>query len=107
MFGRASTRLWTALSVLILALTLIAVPAAPAPVAAAGQATGVYRNPLPISIPGDGMQESCADPSIIHAQQPGDTAWYIYRDGRPVAEVERTAEGTTRRAEVDEAETVR
>lgn len=38
---------------------------------------------------------------------PEDTAWYIYRDGRPVAEVERTAEGTTRRAEVDEAETVR
>jgi arabinan endo-1,5-alpha-L-arabinosidase len=78
MFGRVSTRLWTALSVLILALTLIAVPAAPAPVAAAGQATGVYRTPLPITIPGDGRQESCADPSIIHAQQPNDTAWYIY-----------------------------
>jgi arabinan endo-1,5-alpha-L-arabinosidase len=79
MFGRASTRrLWAALSVLLLALTLIAIPAAPAPVAAAGQGTGVYRNPLSITIPGDGRQESCADPSIIHAEQPGDTAWYIY-----------------------------
>ena len=94
MFGRASTRrLWAALSVLLLALTLIAIPAAPAPVAAAGQGTGVYRNPLPITIPGDGMQESCADPSIIHAQQPGDTAWYIYCTTDPLNGEDRNPSG--------------
>jgi len=31
-----------------------------------------------IQIPGDGLQENCADPSIIHGQTAGDTAWYVY-----------------------------
>ena len=29
-----------------------------------------YTNPLPVQIPGDGMVESCADPSILRGQDP-------------------------------------
>src|ERR671918_2298099 len=39
---------------------------------------GTYTNPLPVQIPNDGMVESCADPSIIYSQTPGDNYWYMY-----------------------------
>ena len=59
--------------------------AAPAPavqqgstaqVAATG--SGTYRNPLPLTLPDGHRAESCADPTAIHGQQPGDTHWYLY-----------------------------
>src|SRR5512132_1094585 len=37
-----------------------------------------YTNPLPIQIPNDGLVESCADPTIIRGQTPGDNDWYMY-----------------------------
>jgi arabinan endo-1,5-alpha-L-arabinosidase len=40
--------------------------------------TGTYRNPLPLSLPDGHHAESCADPTAIHGQQPGDTHWYLY-----------------------------
>ena len=40
--------------------------------------TGKYTNPLPVQIPGDGIVESCADPTIIQGQTAGDTNWYMY-----------------------------
>jgi arabinan endo-1,5-alpha-L-arabinosidase len=73
-------RLSRVLGVLFLALALLtlAAPSQAAPTGPDRQGTGTYRNPLSIQIPGDGQVESCADPSIIRGQQPGDTAWYIY-----------------------------
>src|SRR6476469_6744918 len=81
MFAPVSAhRLSRVLGVLFLALALLtlAAPAQAAQSGSDGHGTGTYRNPLSIQIPGDGQVESCADPSIIHGQQPGDMAWYIY-----------------------------
>jgi len=43
-----------------------------------GKNPGTYTNPLRPRIPGDGVVESCADPTVIHGQVPGDTTWYMY-----------------------------
>jgi hypothetical protein len=58
-------------------LAALAVPIGVA-AAPAQQATGTYRNSLDIQIPGDGKVESCADPTAIRGQQPGDNYWYMY-----------------------------
>jgi arabinan endo-1,5-alpha-L-arabinosidase len=50
-----------------------------------------YTNPLPIQIPGDGMLESCADPTIIHAQAP-DTYWYMYCTTDPLNGSDKTGD---------------
>ena len=39
---------------------------------------GKYTNPLPVQIAGDGLVESCADPTIIQGQTASDTNWYMY-----------------------------
>src|SRR5690349_5121690 len=79
MFARVSAYpLSRALGVLFLTLALLLLAAPTSTTLAQGRGTGTYRNPLSIQIPGDGQVESCADPSIIRGQQPGDTAWYIY-----------------------------
>src|SRR5437763_6576925 len=68
---------WSFLIALTLALAPFVTAAHSSGVRADAVGTRVYTNPLPIQIPGDGVVQSCADPSIIHAQPP-DTAWYIY-----------------------------
>src|SRR5690348_2335973 len=95
MKGRSSrmVRTYWALLTLILALAVIAVPVGPAQAAPAQRGTGTYTNPLPIQIPGDGLVESCADPSIIHAAQPGDTAWYVYCTTDPLNDQDRQPNG--------------
>jgi arabinan endo-1,5-alpha-L-arabinosidase len=40
-----------------------------------GKNPGTYTNPLRPRIPGDGVVESCADPTVIHGQVAGDTTW--------------------------------
>lgn len=52
-----------------------------------------YTNPLPIQIPGDGMVESCADPSIIKGAQPGDRNWYMYCTTDPLNSEDRDPQG--------------
>ncbi len=59
----------------------------------AGQGTGTYRNPLDIRIPGDGRVESCADPTLLHGQQPGDTFWYMYCTTDPLNDEDRDPNG--------------
>jgi len=49
-----------------------------------------YTNPLNVQIPGDGQVESCADPSIIHAQ---DSYWYIYCTTDPLNDEDRDPGG--------------
>ncbi len=59
-------------------------------ITATGATTAVkttYTNPLSIQIPNDGMVESCADPTIIHAQ---DTYWYIYCTTDPLNDNDKT-----------------
>src|SRR6266508_4248821 len=53
-------------------------------------ASGTYQNPLDIQIPGDGKVESCADPSIIRAQ---DGYWYMYCTTDPLRGDNRDAQG--------------
>jgi arabinan endo-1,5-alpha-L-arabinosidase len=43
-----------------------------------GTDPGTYTNPLEPQIPGDGVVESCADPTVIRGQRAGDTTWYMY-----------------------------
>jgi arabinan endo-1,5-alpha-L-arabinosidase len=73
---RRIIRRWLPLLLMLLLFataTPIGVMATPAQ-----NATSTYSNPLDIQIPGGGKVESCADPSIIHGQAPGDNYWYIY-----------------------------
>ena len=79
----------------ILTLFLVA-PVTPANAATAERPVhvGTYTNPLKIQIPGDGLVESCPDPSIIHAQQPGDTAWYMYCTADPLNGQDRNPDNT-------------
>ena len=51
---------------------------------------GTYTNPLPVQIPNDGIVESCADPSIIRGQTPGDNYWYMYCTTDPLNGDDRT-----------------
>jgi arabinan endo-1,5-alpha-L-arabinosidase len=51
---------------------------------------GTYTNPLPIQIPGDGMVESCADPSVIYA--PEDGYWYMYCTTDPLNDEDKTGD---------------
>jgi arabinan endo-1,5-alpha-L-arabinosidase len=55
--------------------------------------TGTYSNPLPIQIPGGGLVQSCADPSILRGQQPGDTYWYVYCTTDPLNDQDRDPNG--------------
>ena len=68
---------------------------ATSPADAARPAPAKYRNPLKLAL-GDGQDaQSCADPMVIHGQQPQDKNWYLYctsdaltaapgPDGKPV-----------------------
>ena len=49
---------------------------------------GTYTNPLPVQIPGDGMVESCADPSVIYSEP--DSYWYMYCTTDPLNGDDRT-----------------
>ncbi len=64
---------------LISLLTIVLLVSSPAladtRVQRAQAAAGKYTNPLPVQIPTGGMVESCADPSIIYAN---DGYWYMY-----------------------------
>jgi arabinan endo-1,5-alpha-L-arabinosidase len=71
------------LTALVLLLTL----------GAAGAAAAAYRNPVPITIPGGGQVESCADPAIIKGQQPGDRYWYLFCTTDALNDADRNATG--------------
>lgn len=49
-----------------------------------------YTNPLPVQIPDDGLVESCADPTIIYGQTPGDHYWYMYCTTDPLNDEDKT-----------------
>ncbi len=77
---------------LLLLLPLLLVSGALSPQATVAK-TAAYENPLPVRIPGDGMVESCADPSILRSQTPGDNNWYMYCTTDPLNDEDRNASG--------------
>jgi arabinan endo-1,5-alpha-L-arabinosidase len=61
------------------AVLLPLVPAvAPANAAEPTARDRAYDNPLAPTVPGDGTVDSCADPTVLRGQQPGDPYWYMY-----------------------------
>src|SRR5436853_493320 len=82
-------RQWRLVGVLALFCTLLGL-APQATLAAQGGDAGTYRNPLSIQIPGDGQVESCADPSLIRGQAPGDKYWYMYCTTDPLNDQDKT-----------------
>ncbi|MGI8435194.1 MAG: family 43 glycosylhydrolase [Nocardioidaceae bacterium] len=52
-----------------------------------------YRNPLRPRIPSGGVVESCADPTVIHSQQPDDRAWYMYCTTDPLNDSDTAGSG--------------
>lgn len=72
----------------LLAILLLSVN--PVMAAPAQANTTTYTNPLPVQIPRDGLVESCADPSIIKGQAPGDDYWYMYCTTDPLNDEDKT-----------------
>jgi arabinan endo-1,5-alpha-L-arabinosidase len=85
--GRLRRRLLAALAAAALVLSVMG-SAAPAVLAG----TGTYRNPLAPVVPGDGVVESCADPSVIEGQE-GEGRWYLYCTADPLNDEDRNASG--------------
>ena len=71
---------------------LLLAAAALAPAHASAQ-RNPYDNPLTIQIPGDGLVESCADPSVIRGQTFGDPYWYAYCTTDPLNDEDRNPSG--------------
>ncbi|HEY0491981.1 MAG TPA: family 43 glycosylhydrolase, partial [Candidatus Dormibacteraeota bacterium] len=61
--------------------------------AAEGRTAGSYTNPILARIPGDGVVQSCADPSSIRRQGPGIQPWYVYCTQDPLNDNDRDAAG--------------
>ncbi|MCP9487065.1 MAG: family 43 glycosylhydrolase [Gaiellaceae bacterium MAG52_C11] len=88
--ARTPARTRTLLALAAFFLVVIAAPSQ----AAAKPTT--YENPLRIQVPGDGLVESCADPSVIHSRTPGDDSWYAYCTTDPLNDDDRNADGSFR-----------
>ncbi len=56
---------------------LLALPLASAQ-ASAALVRDSYDNPLEPVVPDDGTVDSCADPTVLRGQRPGDRRWYMY-----------------------------
>ncbi|MBA2382963.1 MAG: family 43 glycosylhydrolase, partial [Chloroflexi bacterium] len=81
-------------SLAIAALLAQAVLSAVSPAAAAA-ATGTYRNPIAAGIPGDGVIESCADPTVTR-DEAGSGRWYLFCTSDPLNDDDRDAGGALR-----------
>ena len=64
--------------------------------AAHSRTAGSYQNPILPKIPGGGAVESCADPTVIRGQQPGDRYWYMYCTTDPLNDNDVDAGGALR-----------
>lgn len=82
---RGACRRWGALLRIVQScLWLAIVFGTPGVATGSGEVIGpTYTNPLTLQ-GSDGSLESCPDPAIIHGQQPGDTAWYLYCTTDPI-----------------------
>ncbi|HEU5087067.1 MAG TPA: family 43 glycosylhydrolase, partial [Roseiflexaceae bacterium] len=80
---------------LLLLISLLAIAALPVGTRAAilQRPVSTYQNPLPIQTASGVSVESCADPSIIQGQTPGDNAWYMYCTTDPLNGNDRDGAG--------------
>ncbi len=85
-----STVLIATLVSIVLACLLVPAPSAPA---SPQDARSTYRNPLAPQIPDDGTVDSCADPTVLRGQQPGDRHWYLYCTTDPLNDEDVDANG--------------
>jgi arabinan endo-1,5-alpha-L-arabinosidase len=78
---------------LLLPLLLVAslLPLAIVPASAAD--ADRYRNPLEPRVPDGGVVESCADPTVLRGQQPGDRYWYMYCTTDPLNDQDTAGPG--------------
>lgn len=85
----------TSRALLLVSLLAAAVLPTSGPAAAAGRSrpTGTYTNPLEPRIPGDGVVESCADPTVFRGQTAGDRHWYMFCTTDPLNDEDRNAQG--------------
>ena len=74
---------------LVLALALVPVSA----LSSAGVDPDGYHNHLEPSVPGDGVVENCADPTVLRGQQDGDPFWYMYCTTDPLNDQETAGPG--------------
>ncbi len=92
--GRARLVGIGALAPLLAALVVpLTAPAASAERAGPGVRGTSYENPLEPRVPGDGVVESCADPTVLRGQEPGDPYWYMYCTTDPLNDEDLDAEG--------------
>lgn len=95
----STRRLFTRRLLFMLPLALVALLASPWRAAAlpASADAGNYTNPLKLRIltgPLAGtMAQSCADPTVIRGQQPGDRFWYLYCTKDPLNDQDKDANG--------------
>src|SRR3954447_10847513 len=54
--------------------------------------SGTFRNPILPVIPGDGVTESCADPSVIWGEE-GEGRWFMYCTSDPRNDHDRDGQG--------------
>jgi arabinan endo-1,5-alpha-L-arabinosidase len=79
----------------LVAVALAALLVAPLTASVAAAGSGTYRNPLEPVVPGDGIVESCADPTVIQGQE-GEGRWYMYCTTDPLNDEDRLANGDFR-----------
>lgn len=86
---RMAARIAAAVATAGLALSVLWTPVA----ATGGSTAGTYRNPLKPVVPGDGIVESCADPTVIYGQE-SERRWYMYCTTDPLNDEDVNAAGT-------------
>ncbi len=92
----SSSRRTPVLLALLLAIGLTA-PAGPAQAGPSGGSGGAnpgrYENPLLPQVPGGGAVESCADPTVIRADDRSGTTWYMYCTTDPLNDEDLDTDG--------------
>ncbi len=73
-------------------IVLLASPVGPR-TAAADPPSSTYTNPMKPQVPGDGVVESCADPTVFKGRQAGDRYWYMFCTTDPLNDQDRNAAG--------------
>ena len=68
----------------------------PASTSSVGRGLGSYHNPILPVVAGGGSVESCADPTVLHGQQPGDRYWYMYCTTDPLNDADLDPAGELR-----------
>ena len=74
---------------LLIAAALVPLTALPS----VGSDADWYHNPLKPQIPNDGVVTSCADPTVLHGQRPGDRNWYMYCTTDPLNDRDTAGDG--------------